>query len=543
MRTGETPVLPGRVDNLANSRSGVSPDMKESLNLGIINKDDNTGEIMKVTIKTDEILSYKTKCLVVGCYMGEKIKGLAKDIDRKLGGAITNIIKDKDFEGKIYQTTTIYTLGRMNAERIILVGLGKEKGFSLERLRMVAGASSRLVRKLGINRFSTTLCTLSVKKRSGVDVAQAVTEGAILSLYNFDDYKTEKRDEIKKMKEIILLISPKGDIKEIKRGVNIGRKISQSVSFVRDLVSQPGNTATPTFLAKHAKRIAKESNIKCKILKRSDMERLGMGAILGVAKGSDQPPMFIILEYKGDKKNNAPIVLVGKGLTFDSGGLSLKSSAGMGEMKDDMSGGAAVMGTVQAAAALKLPVNLVGLVPATENLPSGKAIKPGDILRSMSGKTIEVTNTDAEGRLILADALTYAERYNPRVVIDIATLTYACVIALGNNVMGIMGNDDKLQKGLKKAGEVTGERVWKFPLWDEYSEQIKSSIADMKNTGGGSAGTITAAAFLKKFASKYKWAHLDIAGVAWEKKGKPYIPKGASGVSVRLLIQYLRDNC
>ncbi len=498
---------------------------------------------MKITIKKDEILSYKTKCLVVGCFEGEKLQGPVKDIDRELGGAITSIFKDKDFEGKINQTATIYTLGRLNAERIVLIGLGKENEFTIERLREVAGTSSRSVHKLGINRFGTTLCTLSVKKKYSVDIAQAVTEGSILSLYNFDDYKTEKRKEIKRVKEIILLISPKGDRKEIKRGVDIGTNISQSVSFVRDLVSQPGNTATPTFLAEEAKRIAKESDIKCRILNRSNMESLGMGAFLSVAKGSDQPPKFIILEYKGDKKDNHPIVLVGKGLTFDSGGISLKSSKGMEDMKDDMSGGAAVMGTLQAAASLKLPVNLVGLVPATENLPSGKANKPGDILRSMSGKTIEVTNTDAEGRLILADALTYAERYNPRAVIDIATLTYACVIALGNKAMGIMGNDDRLQKELKKAGEVTGERVWEFPLWDEYSEQIKSDIADMKNTGGGSAGTITAAAFLKKFASKYKWAHLDIAGVAWEKSGKSYIPKGATGVCVRLLIQYLRDIC
>ncbi|HTG82277.1 MAG TPA: leucyl aminopeptidase, partial [Geobacteraceae bacterium] len=281
--------------------------------------------------------------------------------------------------------------------------------------------------------------------------------------------------------------------------------------------------------------------IDCRVLEREEMEREGMAALLAVARGSSQPPRFIILEYRGGGKNARPTVLVGKGITFDSGGISLKPREGMEKMKNDMAGGAAVLGAVTAAARLRLPVNLVGLVPAAENLPGGRAYKPGDLVRSMSGKTIEIVNTDAEGRMILCDALHYAQRYRPAALIDVATLTGACVVALGGFASGLMGNDQGLVRALKQAGEASGERLWELPVWDEYGELMRSDIADLKNAGGPTAGTISAGWFLKQFAGKAKWAHLDIAGTAWEEKGRPYLPKGATGVGVRLLVEYLRD--
>jgi leucyl aminopeptidase len=271
-----------------------------------------------------------------------------------------------------------------------------------------------------------------------------------------------------------------------------------------------------------------------------EIERLGMNGLRFVGKGSVQPPRFVVMEYNGAEKGKRPVVIVGKGITFDSGGISLKPREGMEQMKDDMAGAAAVIGTMQAVATLKLPVNLVGLVPAAENMPDGRSYKPGDVVVTMSGKTVEINNTDAEGRMVLCDALHYAQRYRPKALIDLATLTGACLVALGTQASGIMGNDQGLHEALKRAGQTTGERVWELPLWDEYGEAMKSDIADMKNSGGAHAGTITAAWFLKQFVGKAKWAHLDIAGTAWEEKGKHYLPKGATGVGVRLLVEYLR---
>jgi leucyl aminopeptidase len=316
--------------------------------------------------------------------------------------------------------------------------------------------------------------------------------------------------------------------------------ISRAVCFTRDMVSAPGNEMTPTDMANEARKIAKRKNIKLTVLDEAEMKKVGMNALLAVARGSEEPAKFIILEYKGGNKSDPPVVLVGKGLTFDSGGISIKPSEKMEEMKSDMAGGAAVMGAIMAAADLSLKVNAVGLIPATENLPGGRAYKPGDILKSLSGQTIEVLSTDAEGRLILADALTYAGRFKPAAIVDLATLTAACVIALGDQVTGMIGTDDKLKRKIKDAADATEEKVWELPLWEDYHELIKSDVADYKNHGGRPGGAITAAAFLSKFVGNYPWVHLDIAGPAWLTKDKPYIPKGASGVGVRLMVQFLR---
>ncbi|MEK6590931.1 MAG: leucyl aminopeptidase [Nitrospinota bacterium] len=500
---------------------------------------------MKVYLKKEGIERHKTGCLIVGSFESKEPEGLVKVIDRQLNGMVSKIFKEKDFEGKLNQTRLIYTDRRIPAERVLLVGLGKEKEFTIEKLRQASGTSSKALKDLGLKRFSTTLANppsvhpLEKGGRGGYEISKAVTEGAILSLYDFIEYKTEKREEIKKVEEIILLVERED--KEMENGLDDGVKISEAVYLARDMINHPANTATPTYLAEQAKGVAKKSGIKCKVLEKADMEKLKMGALLAVASGSDQPPKFIILEYNGGKRGEPPVIFVGKGITFDSGGISLKPSEKMEEMKHDMAGGAAAICAIKAAADLKLSLNIVSLIPATENLPSGKADKPGDVVKSMSGKTIEIISTDAEGRMILADALAYAERYKPKAVIDLATLTGAVIIALGHHATGIMGNDKDLIEAVKKAGGKSGERVWELPLWEEYEEQNKSDIADIKNVGGRPAGTITAAAFLKKFASNFKWVHLDIAGTVWEYNGKPYIPKGAVGVGVRLLVEYLKS--
>jgi leucyl aminopeptidase len=342
------------------------------------------------------------------------------------------------------------------------------------------------------------------------------------------------------MKEFALIAETEKACNIIRSAAKEAEIISRAVCFTRDMVSAPGNEMTPTDMANEARKIAKRKNIKLTVLNEAEMQKIGMNALLAVARGSEEPAKLIILEYRGGNKSDPPIVLVGKGLTFDSGGISIKPSEKMEEMKSDMAGGAAVMGAIMAAADLSLKVNAVGLIPATENLPGGRAYKPGDILKSLSGQTIEVLSTDAEGRLILADALTYAGRFKPVAIVDIATLTAACVIALGDHVTGMIGTDDKLKQKIKNAADATEEKVWELPLWEDYYELIKSDVADYKNHGGRPGGAITAAAFLSKFVGNYPWVHLDIAGPAWLTKDKPYIPKGASGVGVRLMVQFLR---
>ncbi|MCP4717239.1 MAG: leucyl aminopeptidase, partial [Deltaproteobacteria bacterium] len=344
----------------------------------------------------------------------------------------------------------------------------------------------------------------------------------------------------KPLKEVTLLATDAGDAARARTAVRRAEIICRGTLLARDLVSRPSNSATPTFLAGTARRVARKHGLACKVLDEKQAFKLGMGSYLSVARGTDEPARFIVLEYKPKRqKATATVALIGKAITFDSGGISLKPPGGMEEMKTDMAGGAAVLGAMQAVAALKLPVHVVGLVPATENLPSGHALKPGDIVKAMSGKTIEIISTDAEGRLVMADALHYAKRYKPAAMIDLATLTGACVIALGNDASGIMGTDERLVARIRKAADATGEKVWQLPLWDEYREQIKSDVADIKNVGGRAAGTITAGCFLKEFVDEIPWVHIDIAGTAWLKKDNPYTPKGASGVGVRLLVEML----
>jgi leucyl aminopeptidase len=494
---------------------------------------------MKIDIKKGKLTKYPTEALIITYFEdGASPEGAAGLLDKAVGGLVTDLIKSGDFQGKLYQLAVLYTKGRVPAKRIILAGLGLKERFDLEKMRGVYAKAAQQVRALGLKEC-TFFMDADGNGQASRQMTEAALEGAILGLYQFTSYKTLERDQIKTIDRITVIAGRESALKEIRAAATSVEIVARAVYFTRDLVSTPGNAMTPSDMVKAARRITKQRRVNLKVLNAAQMKTLGMHALLGVARGSDEPAKFIILEYGGAKRNEPPVVLVGKGLTFDSGGISIKPSENMGEMKSDMAGGAAVLGAVMAAADLQLPLNLVGLVPATENLSGGSALKPGDILKSLSGQTIEVVNTDAEGRLILADALTYAQRFKPAAVIDLATLTGACIIALGDHVIGMLGNNARLKESIRMAGEQTGERVWELPLWEDYDELIKSDVADFKNSGSRVGGAITAAAFLSHFVGAYPWVHLDIAGPAWLTKDKTYMPKGASGIGVRLMIQFL----
>jgi leucyl aminopeptidase len=506
--------------------------------------------MIKTTVKTEKLFEHKTPCLVLFCPEGKKMAADLKNIDEALSGPVASAFKEKRFEGKSNQTLLLNAQGAMKAENVLLVGIGKPKEVTQDNLRQAAGVAANLAEASQFKKITFYLPQGEIektltkdKKRSAGDTACTVAEGSYLALYHFDSYKSvEKGEEPNRIEEIILLSNSKSALTKIKQASERAQKVAEGVCLARDLQSHPSNTATPTYLADTAKKIARKHKITCKILDEKEMLKLGMGSLLGVSKGSHQPAKFIILDYKGGKKNQAPIAIVGKAVTFDTGGISLKPPGNMDEMKMDMSGGAVTMGTLQAVAALKLKINVVGLIPSVENMPGGSAIKPGDILKSMSGKTIEVLNTDAEGRLILADALSYAAKFKPRAVIDLATLTGAVIMALGHFAAGVLGTDDKLIEKLKASGTLTGEKLWQLPLWDEHDKATKSDIADLKNIAspGVGAGTTMGAAFLKPFAGDQPWAHLDIAGTSWGAK-QPYTPKGASGFGVRLLVNFLEQ--
>ena len=496
---------------------------------------------MKIIVKKKNLIDFDCEAAVV-CHFEDRkrLSGSAALLDKRCGGLIKEMIDWGDFEGKLFQLSMVYTRGLIPARRIFIVGLGKKKEFDFQRLRGAYSKVAQKIRELKLEGFATSLNFGKINQALD-KVAEAAVEGVLLGLYQFTPYRTVEKDKIKELKEFFILEDDDDSFDVVKSASKKAEIICDAVCFARDLVSTPGNDMTPTILAGRAGEIAGKKDVKLKVLDVPEMEKLGMNALLGVARGSSEPPKFIILEYNGGKKEDKAIALVGKGITFDSGGISIKPSPDMDKMKTDMAGGAAVMGAIKAASELKIPVNVIGLIPATENLPGGKAYKPGDILKSLSGQTIEIKNTDAEGRLILADALTFACRFKPEAIVDLATLTGACIIALGDNVIGMMGTDNKLKKKIRDAAEITGERLWELPLWEEYHELIKSDVADLKNTGGRAGGTITAAAFLSKFVGDYPWVHLDIVGPSWLTEDKPYIPKGASGVGVRLLVQFLRN--
>jgi leucyl aminopeptidase len=462
-------------------------------------------------------------------------------VDQTLGGQVRNLLTSGEFEGRLNQAVLLHTSGKAAAKRVLLVGLGKKKDARVDHVRQAMGTAVKRVRQAGATSFVTGLHGEDLSKTTAVELAQALVEGAILGAYQFTEYLSEKKAADKRVARLTLLAADARQLADLKEGARRGTAAAEAAMFVRDLCNHPSNVMTPTRVAAEAKKIGRERGVRVKVLERAQVERLGMGSFLGVARGSHEPPKFIILEYTGARRAAKPVVIVGKTITFDTGGISLKPAENMEQMKADMTGGAEVLATVRAAARLRLPIHLVGILPATENMPGGRAIKPGDILKSLSGKTIEVQNTDAEGRLILADGLSYAARLKPDVVIDIATLTGACVVALGQFAIGMFGNNEDLKRAVRDSGLKAGERVWEMPLWDDYFEQLKSDVADMRNIGGRGGGMITAALFLSKFIGDHPWVHLDIASTDWSERERAYIPKGPTGIGTRLLIQYLID--
>ncbi len=496
---------------------------------------------MKTTVKQGTLTGTPTEVLVIPGYEGEAGFGKAiQPLDRNLGGQLTELRKSGEFQGKPNQTVLVHTRGAVPAKRILLVGLGKHEDLTLDRVRQAMGTAAKRVHQTEARSFAAAIPGVN---RSGMwpdDLAQAMVDGVILGDYRFTAYRTDSsKKNSKPLNSMTILVDKTSLLSTVKRGIQRGEATGEATCFARDLCNHPANVMTPPRVVEEAKKIAKEKNVRLTVLNPSKMKQLGMGGVLGVGQASQHPSQFIILEYRGGKKNEKPIVFVGKTVTFDTGGISLKPSENMEHMKADMTGGAEVLATVRAAARLRLPLNIFGLLPVAENMPGGRATKPGDILTMLSGKTVEVQNTDAEGRLILADGLAYAERLKPACVIDIATLTGACIVALGQFAIGMLGNDEKLKGQLKQAGDRSGERVWEMPLWDEYFEQLKSDVADMRNIGGRGGGMITAAMFLKQFVGKFPWAHLDIASTDWSATDRPCISKGPTAHGTRLLIQYL----
>jgi leucyl aminopeptidase len=499
---------------------------------------------MEVGVKIGQLGKEPVDAIILLLYEGDSTpQGSAVTIDKALDGAITMLLQEGEFTGQYRQLSALHVYGRLKAKKIVLAGLGKPETLTHDRLRQVAGSAANYARGLRAASLATAIDGAERAQIAPADAAQAIVEGTLLALYRFDKFKTEENGR-KEVTSLTLVTNNRTQAKALQQGSDTGRILAESANLARSLINHPSNEMTPSILAEQARQMAKECQLKCEIIERKDMEKLGMGLLLGVAQGSDQPPKFIVLEHRGGKRNQGNIVFVGKGITFDSGGISIKPAEGMERMKYDMSGGAAVIGALRAAALLKVPHNVIGLVPATENLPSGKATKPGDVHRAMNGKTAEIVNTDAEGRLILGDALAYAARYKPIACVDLATLTGACVVALGHEAIGMMGNaqGEVLMERLRKAGVRAGERVWQLPLWDEYLDHVKSDVADVKNVGmGRAAGSIAGAAFLVKFVDGYPWVHLDIAGTAWADREQPYKPKGGTGVGVRLLTQMLLE--
>jgi leucyl aminopeptidase len=493
---------------------------------------------MEFSIKTGNPEKQLSDCLIVGVYESGKLSAAAETIDKASAGYITALVNNGDFDGKLASTLLLHQLTNVASKRILLVGLGKQEEFAEKQYCQAVRASIKALPANAVTNAATYLTTLAVKDHdAGWKVAHLV-EVALDATYKFDAIKRKKDDEKsakKSVKSLTVYINGQDAVAEAEQGLVRGKALANGVSLTKTLGNLPPNVCTPTYLAEQAQSLGKEYGFKVEVLERQDLEKLGMGSFLGVTQGSEEPPKFIIMQHLKGEQNQKPVVLVGKGITFDTGGISLKPGAEMDEMKYDMCGAASVLGTFRTIAEMDLKSNVIGIIPTCENMPDGRATRPGDVLTSMSGLTIEVLNTDAEGRLILCDALTYAERFEPSAVIDIATLTGACVIALGHHASGLFSNNDALAKELLQAGETALDRAWHMPMWDDYQPQLDSNFADIANIGGRAAGSITAACFLSRFTKKYEWAHLDIAGTAW-KSGKE---KGGTGRPVPLLTEFL----
>jgi len=491
---------------------------------------------MEIKVIAGNIAEIKASAIIVNSFEGmERLDGDIAIIDKALDGAISQLISQGEIKGKLSEITIIHSLGKLPAARVVVAGLGKQQALSQDKVRGVVAETCRFLQQKGIDSIATVAQGAGIAGISLESAVQAVTEGALLGVYSFRRHIT-KEAEYGEIKELTIVEPDETKLPLLEQALYKGRVVAEATNLARDMVNEPANYMTPSHMAEMAKRLAETYGLELNILEQEQMQELGMGALLGVAQGSQQPPKLIVLHYKGGDSTQLDVALAGKGVTFDSGGISIKPSEGMGEMKGDMAGGAAVMAAISAIAQLKPKINVAAIIPATENLPSGNALKPGDILTAMNGKTIEIISTDAEGRLILADALSYIKKLDAKHMVDVATLTGACRVALGDVCSGAFGNNQELVDKVIAAGAEAGEPIWQMPMYEEYKEQNKSDIADIKNVGGRYAGAITAAQFLAEFVGDTPWVHLDIAGTSMSQKERVHLVKGATGVLVRTLV-------
>jgi leucyl aminopeptidase len=490
---------------------------------------------MEFSIKSGTPEKQRAGCVVVGVYEGRKLSAAAQVLDTASRKSVTDVLRHGDLEGSLGKTLLLHGVKHVPADRVLLVGLGRERDFNEAAYRTALSAAVKALRATGAADATLCLTEIPVKGRDiGWNVEQAVL-ALIEGNYRFDRLKSKPPEKKKAVGKVVLKVAGKADVNAAEAAVLRGTAIGEGINLTKDLGNLPGNYCTPTYLGEQAIELGKRHGLKVEVLDEKQIAKLGMGSFLAVAQGSKQPPRLIVMEYNGGKRGAPPVALVGKGVTFDTGGISIKPAGEMDEMKFDMCGAASVFGTMKAIAMMKLPLNVVGVVPATENMPDGNAIKPGDVVTTMSGQTVEILNTDAEGRLILCDALTYVEKYKPAAVVDIATLTGAMVIALGHVATGLFANSDPLARELIQAGDTSWDRAWHMPLWDDYQEGLKSNFADFPNIASRAGGSITAACFLSRFTKAYSWAHLDIAGTAWKSGAE----KGATGRPVALLTHFL----
>ncbi len=493
---------------------------------------------VKFTSKSVKATECASGYLVVGIYDNKDFTTSAQQLNDKTNGAISALIKNGDLADKPGSCALIPLVQGIKSKRIIIVRLGPREKFSTKQFNLAISGVATLLTGLTADSVTLFISDMHLQDRDISWMARRVVETNSQRLYRFDQLKKKPKKRPKTWR-VQIAIEDSSGLAQIRQGVRIGKAISEGVSLAKDLGNLPGNICTPSYLADKAKEIGNGGNIDVEILDEEQMEELGMGSLLSVSRGSREPAKLIIMKYQGGDKADRPIIFVGKGLTFDAGGISIKPAGAMDEMKFDMCGGAGVIGAMMSISQLKLPINVIGVVASSENLPDGAANKPGDIVKSMSGITIEILNTDAEGRLILCDALTYVRRFDPAVVVDAATLTGACVVALGKHPSGLFCADSELTDALVSAGNTSEDRVWPMPIWDDYQSQLDSNFADVANIGGRDAGAVTAACFLARFTEDMKWAHLDIAGTAWN-TGKA---KGATGRPVSLFVQFALDHC
>ncbi len=498
---------------------------------------------VNIAVRAGAVDKQRNDAVVIPVIEGRELSpsGLELKAKPETGEVLRSFFRRFDQMGRFGEIVPLYAVPGTFADRVVFVGAGDVRKLTLNKLRELAARTAQWLDRGGARDVAFYFAELEVRGTTIEERVRAIAEGVWLGLYRFDRYKSEKDTPRRPLRTVEIMVPSRRFIAPGEAEVRLARAACSGVYFARDLANEPPNTCTPAWLAEQAEKLAEEfSSIRVRVLGPKEIAEAGMRGLLAVARGAANEPRVIVLEYEGAGKGAPTTALVGKGLTFDAGGICLKPAKGMDEMKFDMSGAAAVLGAFRAVAEAELPVNLLGVIGATENLPGGRAYKPGEVIRMRNGTTVEVLNTDAEGRIVLGDVLDFAAEQNPAEIIDLATLTGACVVALGDQAAGLMGNDAGLVRRLRQAGEQSGDRAWPLPMYDEYQEKIKSEIADIKNIGDGGAGPITAACFLSRFVGHRPWAHLDIAGVAWTQKSTPLNPKGATGFGVRLLVQYLR---